>query len=222
MLDRMQAMADKARHEPDVKTRRLIGWSRERMCPGLPPFGGQPGGSPPRWNDRRVLIFTENREGTKRYLKAILDQAIEGSDRADERIEVIDGLTRDARRKETQRRFNADPATDPLRILLATDAAREGLSFQAHCADLFHFDLPWNPGRIRAQGFVYHDLSRACLAQAKDSIPRVILLGRLCFHARNGSMRRSSRWPIGGSNQRSGTDPSRPTCAKPRRERSTC
>ncbi len=21
-------------------------------------------------------------------------------------------------------------------------------SFQAHCADLFHFDLPWNPGRI--------------------------------------------------------------------------
>ncbi len=31
---------------------------------------------------------------------------------------------------------------------LATDAAREGLNFQAHCADLFHLDLPWNPGRI--------------------------------------------------------------------------
>ena len=61
---------------------------------------------------------------------------------------MIDGLTRGARRKEIQRRFNADPATDPLRILLATDAAREGLNFQAHCADLFHFDLPWNPGRI--------------------------------------------------------------------------
>ena len=42
----------------------------------------------------------------------------------------------------------ADPGNDPLRILLATDAAREGLNFQAHCADLFHFDLPWNPGRI--------------------------------------------------------------------------
>ena len=207
---------------------------------------------------------------------------------------MIDGLTRGARRKEIQRRFNADPATDPLRILLATDAAREGLNFQAHCADLFHFDLPWNPGRIeqrngridrklqpapevrchyfvlpqrvedrvlevlvrktetikrelgslswaatldtlrpprksdqklanwrrespirpvvfedagvlsddtvhlhleqrvaqrllarfRAQGFVYHDLSRACLAQAKDSIPRVILLGRLCLYGR--------------------------------------
>ena len=65
-----------------------------------------------------------------------------------ERIEVIDGLTSSRRRKEIQRRFNTDPAKDPLRILLATDAAREGLNFQAHCADLFHFDLPWNPGRI--------------------------------------------------------------------------
>ena len=148
LLDRMQTIADKARHQPDAKTRRLIDWIREWMCSGLPPFGDQPAGPPPRWNDRRVLIFTENREGTKRYLKAILEQAIEGSDRADERIEVIDGLTRGVRRKEIQRRFNADPATDPVRILLATDAAREGLNFQAHCADLFHFDLPWNPGRI--------------------------------------------------------------------------
>ena len=148
LLDRMQAIAEKARHQPDAKMRRLIDWVRERMCPGLPPFGSQPAGPTPRWNDRRVLIFTENREGTKRYLKAILEQAIDGTDRADERIEVIDGLTRGARRKEIQRRFNADPATDPLRILLATDAAREGLNFQAHCADLFHFDLPWNPGRI--------------------------------------------------------------------------
>ena len=61
---------------------------------------------------------------------------------------MIDGLTRGPRRKEIQRRFNTDPAKDPLRILLATDAAREGLNFQAHCTDLFHFDLPWNPGRI--------------------------------------------------------------------------
>ena len=32
-------------------------------------------------------------------------------------------------------------------------------------------------GRFIAQGFVYHDLSRACLAQTSDAIPRVILLG---------------------------------------------
>ena len=148
LLDRMQQLAEQARYGPDAKTRRLIHWIRLRLCPDLPPFGRKPAGAPPRWNARRVLIFTENREGTKRYLKAILEQALAGTDRADERIEVIDGLTSGARRKEIQRRFNTDPAADPLRILLATDAAREGLNFQAHCADLFHFDLPWNPGRI--------------------------------------------------------------------------
>jgi superfamily II DNA/RNA helicase len=148
LLDRMQEIAEKTRHLPDAKTRRLIDWLRENLCPELPPFGRQPKGAPPKWNNRRVLIFTENREGTKRYLKTILDQAIEGTDRADERLEVIDGLTSGARRKEIQRRFNTDPTRDRLRILLATDAAREGLNFQAHCTDLFHFDLPWNPGRI--------------------------------------------------------------------------
>ena len=148
ILDRMQEVADATRHLPDAKARRLLDWIRENLCPGLPPFGDRPTGPPPAWNPRRVLIFTENREGTKRYLKRILEEAIEGTDRADERIEVIDGLTSSTRRKEIQRRFNTDPIKDPLRILLATDAAREGLNFQAHCADLFHFDLPWNPGRI--------------------------------------------------------------------------
>jgi superfamily II DNA or RNA helicase len=148
LLDRMQEIAEKSRYLPDAKTRRLIDWIREYLCPGLPPFGRRHEGPPPKWNNRRVLIFTENREGTKRYLRTILEQAIEITDRAEERIEVIDGLTSGTRRKEIQRRFNTDPAKDPLRILLATDAAREGLNFQAHCTDLFHFDLPWNPGRI--------------------------------------------------------------------------
>jgi superfamily II DNA or RNA helicase len=148
LLDRMQEIAESSRHSLDAKTRRLIDWIRESLCPDLPMFGKSPTGAPPKWTNRRVLIFTENREGTKRFLKEILEQAIEGTDRADDRIAVIDGLTSGARRKEIQRRFNTDPAKDPLRILLATDAAREGLNFQAHCTDLFHFDLPWNPGRI--------------------------------------------------------------------------
>src|SRR3990172_6001886 len=38
--------------------------------------------------------------------------------------------------------------------------------------------------RFRSQGFIHHDLSRACLAQAADSIPRVILLGRLSLYGR--------------------------------------
>ncbi len=148
LLDRMREIAQKNRHLPDAKARYLVDWIREHLCPELPPFGQSPKGPPPKWLDRRVLVFTENREGTKRFLKGILEQAIEATDHADARIEVIDGLTSGTRRKEIQRRFNTDPARDRLRILLATDAAREGLNFQAHCADLFHFDLPWNPGRI--------------------------------------------------------------------------
>ena len=145
----MEKIAEENRHLPDAKTRHLIEWIKEKLCPGMPPNGSTaPFGPPPKWNNRRVLIFTENRVGTKRHLKAILEEAIEGTDLAEERLEVIDGHVRGSRRKEIQRRFNTDPAKDPLRILLATDAAREGLNFQAHCTDLFHFDLPWNPGRI--------------------------------------------------------------------------
>jgi superfamily II DNA or RNA helicase/DNA-binding transcriptional regulator YiaG len=147
LLDRMRDIAEQARYKPDAKALRLIDWIRENLCPDLPPTGKRPLAEP-KWNERRVLIFTENREGTKRWLKGILEQAIDGTARADERIEVIDGLTSGTRRREIQRRFNTDPSKDPLRILLATDAAREGLNFQAHCAELFHFDLPWNPGRI--------------------------------------------------------------------------
>ncbi len=148
LLSRMQEVADSHRSLPDAKARYLIEWIRRHLCPALPPFGTRASGPPAAWLPRRVLIFTENREGTKRYLKALLSNAIESTDQAESRIEVIDGLTSSAHRKEIQRRFNTPPEQDPLRILLATDAAREGLNFQAHCADLFHFDLPWNPGRI--------------------------------------------------------------------------
>jgi hypothetical protein len=37
-------------------------------------------------------------------------------------------------------------------------------------------------GCFTAQGFVQHDLSRACLSQSNDAIPRVILMGRLCLY----------------------------------------
>ena len=137
LLDQMEKAADTARGRLDAKIRALIDWINDNLCPDRP-----------RWNDRRVLIFTENVIGTKRYLREMLEQAISGTDLAQERIATIDGQTVGANRREIQRRFNADPSYDPLRILIATDAAREGLNFQAHCTDLFHFDLPWNPGRI--------------------------------------------------------------------------
>jgi superfamily II DNA/RNA helicase len=52
------------------------------------------------------------------------------------------------RREAIKRAFNADPLQEPLRILICTDAAREGINLQAHCHDLIHIDLPWNPARL--------------------------------------------------------------------------
>lgn len=37
-------------------------------------------------------------------------------------------------------------------------------------------------GRFTAQGFIHNDLSRACLAQSVDPIPRVVLIGRLMLY----------------------------------------
>ena len=78
LLDRMEEIADATRHLPDHKMLRLLDWIRENQCPGLPQFGRRAKGPAPAWNERRVLIFTENREGTKRYLESILEQAIVG------------------------------------------------------------------------------------------------------------------------------------------------
>jgi hypothetical protein len=49
---------------------------------------------------------------------------------------------------DAQSHRDAEPKDHPLRILIATDAAREGLNLQRHCSDLFHLDLPWNPSRL--------------------------------------------------------------------------
>lgn len=147
LLRQMYETAERARGRPEAKLLELLAWIRQHMVPDLPAFGENAVGTP-RWNDDRLLIFTENRQGTKRYLRRMLEVAIAQTDRAAERIEVIDGPTSGARRKEIQQRFNAPPSSDPVRILIATDAAREGLNFQAHCTDLIHYDLPWNPGRI--------------------------------------------------------------------------
>jgi hypothetical protein len=42
-------------------------------------------------------------------------------------------------------------------------------------------------GRFRSQGFVHHDLARACIGTTGDPVPRVILLGRLSLHGRRAS-----------------------------------
>ena len=140
LLAEMAQIAEQARRQPDSRMVALEGWIRNNLCPNL----GQPGA---QWNNRRVLIFTEYTD-TKRYLEQQLKVIIADSDREDDRIGSFHGGMGDERREAIKAAFNADPAHHPLRILIATDAAREGVNLQNHCADLFHFDVPWNPSRM--------------------------------------------------------------------------
>lgn len=80
--------------------------------------------------------------------KKRLGEAFAETDQADARIAVFTGTTGQDRREEVKAAFNTDPAKEPLRILICTDAAREEINLQTYCSDLIHFDLPWNPSRL--------------------------------------------------------------------------
>lgn len=148
VLDEMAALAEAARHVPDPRVKLLLEWIRQNLLEGKP---GASGAAAPAWNRRRVLVFTEFTD-TMRYLATQLRTALGSIDRdgtrVDDRIAVFHGGLGDDTREELKAAFNSDPDAHPLRILIATDSAREGVNLQNHCADLFHFDVPWNPGRM--------------------------------------------------------------------------
>jgi Helicase conserved C-terminal domain/SNF2-related domain len=145
LLSSLRTKAERARRAPDAKVRALLAWMREHLCPAIGPEQDQTASR--EWSARRVILFTEWAD-TKRYLIEILREAIAHTDRADERIASFSGGLGDDVREDIQHRFNSPPGTEPLRILVATDAAREGINLQAYCTDLFHIDLPWNPARL--------------------------------------------------------------------------
>ena len=145
-LDRMARLAEEAADQPDARVRALVDWIRDHQCPTLAPLGTRnPRGAP--WLPRRVLIFTEYAD-TRAWLIDQLRAAIEATAEDDARIGSLHGAQDEETREAVKQAFNTRPEEHPLRILVATDAAREGVNLQAACADLFHFDLPWNPARI--------------------------------------------------------------------------
>ena len=146
LLDRLVALSSQTRTRPDGKVHALLDWIRRNQCPAVR-IGGADASQPAAWSDRRVLIFTEYAD-TKRYLRQLLAAAFEGTERGEERILELHGGMSPEAREEVQRAFNSPPDKDPVRVLLATDAAREGVNLQGHCADLVHFDIPWNPARL--------------------------------------------------------------------------
>jgi ERCC4-related helicase len=134
-VDEMLELAQKHAGQPDARVRWLVAWINQNMLSGT------------AWNRRRLIVFTEY-EDTRRWLERRLREALAETDGADDRIGVFTGATGGDRREEVKRAFNTDPDVETLRVLICTDAAREGLNLQAYCSDLIHFDLPWNPSRL--------------------------------------------------------------------------
>ncbi|WIX85857.1 DISARM system SNF2-like helicase DrmD [Amycolatopsis sp. DG1A-15b] len=95
------------------------------------------------WNNERVVVFTEYVD-TLDWIRDILRQRGWEADR----IDVIAGSTDPEQRELIRERFNEDPAKEAIRVLLATDAAGEGIDLQNHCHRLVNFDIPFNPNRL--------------------------------------------------------------------------
>lgn len=136
ILDQMMTIAEKNRFQKDGKMTYLLDWIVKNQCPDKK-----------NWNDLRVIIFTEY-EDTKNYIKNQIEQFFDNTHNFEERVAVFHGPTNMEKREEIKKAFNENPRKNKLRILITTDAAREGLNLQTHCWNLFHYDIPWNPGRL--------------------------------------------------------------------------
>ena len=115
---------------PDGKWAAIRAWFDERLRPD-----GQ------LTDEERAIWFTEYKD-TLDYLLARL--ASEGYDVP--QVRSLFGGSSLAERAEVRESFNE--ATDPIRLLVATDVASEGLNLQTSCRYVVHYEVPWNPMRL--------------------------------------------------------------------------
>jgi superfamily II DNA or RNA helicase len=125
LLQRLGAWARQAQDRPDPKFEALRAWL-DQYVPG-----------------ERVIVFTEYRD-TQRWL---FERLIGAGYPAEWIAQLYGGQDQDER-EHVKAVFQDDPALDPVRILLATDAASEGINLQNHCHQLLHWEIPWNPNRL--------------------------------------------------------------------------
>jgi superfamily II DNA or RNA helicase len=114
----------------DSKTEALVRWVKQHLF-----VGGK------LRDDERLIVFTEYKETLfyleQRFLHEGFDKntlrLLYGGMSADE-FEAVKGEFEDA--------------TAAVRLLLATDAASEGINMQGECRWVIHYDVPWSPSRL--------------------------------------------------------------------------
>ena len=129
-LERLRQWGCSYENRPDTRLAALL-TLLDAVC--------RPAGS---WSNERVVVFTEYSH-TVEWLERNLRQQGYG-----QVLAVIQGSTPTEERELIRQRFSADPATQQVRVLLATDAAGEGIDLQRHCHRLVNFDIPFNPSRL--------------------------------------------------------------------------
>ncbi len=92
-------------------------------------------------DDERLVVFTEYKT-TLDYVVRRLRQRY----RDDDAILTLFGGLDDVLREQIKAEFN-DPDAQ-VRILVATDAAAEGLNLQRTARYMLHYDCPWNPSKL--------------------------------------------------------------------------
>jgi superfamily II DNA or RNA helicase len=132
LLKQLAEYAAKMSLRPDSKAQTLIDWLKTTLRPGG------------KWNEERVIIFTEYR-ATQKWLFDLLAREGLGEEG---RLEMIYGGMPNDQREPIKAAFQAHPKESAVRILLATDAASEGVNLQNYCSRLIHFEIPWNPNRM--------------------------------------------------------------------------
>ena len=128
LLDQLTSWANGARNRPDSKAKAILAWLDEYLK-----TAGKP-------NDKRVILFTEYRDS-----HSMLFEVLTAHDWGGDLLMQLHGGTDPDDREEIKAAFQADPEGSPVRILLATDAASEGIDLQNHCNYLIHYEIPWNP-----------------------------------------------------------------------------
>jgi superfamily II DNA or RNA helicase len=103
------------------------------------PYGAGPISKPVPSPRQKLVLFTEHRD-TLNYLENRITTLL---GRKEAVVMIHGGMGREERMK-AQESFKHDPE---VQVLLATDAAGEGINLQrAHL--MVNYDLPWNPNRI--------------------------------------------------------------------------
>lgn len=136
LLDGLQKWAEGARGKSDTKAKTFLNWLEAIVRPE-----GADGEQ--HWSDDRVIVFTEYRD-TQRWLQ----ERLAGRGLAGDRLALLYGGMDEEHRERIKAEFQASPELSPIRILLATDAASEGIDLQLHCHRLVHYEVPWNPNRM--------------------------------------------------------------------------